>query len=166
MRETNAEYLRRLREIAKSNGMCSTCRARPAKEGRKTCQACLDGAEKRKNAALYVRCQRCWADVRGTGKVYCARCSARKDEYQKARRERARQDGRCVCCQRATAEVDMAQCLACAEEARLRVLARNRLAGAKATAKCRVCKQLGIESVGHDHRSHDRWMAAREGWRT
>lgn len=48
MSETNAQYLKRLRVAAAEKGLCYVCRCRPAKEGYRNCQECIDKGQEGK----------------------------------------------------------------------------------------------------------------------
>ena len=85
-------------------------------------------------------------------------------ELQRRLRAEAKKNGMCSNCRARPRHNELKQCLVCAEKGRLRAQVYYRAAGIEPTAACSTCKQLGIESTGHNQRSHDRWMAAREGW--
>ncbi len=80
----NSEVLKRLRIAAVAAGLCQTCRCRPQKPGRKTCQSCLDATNQReaqrvarglcrcgRNPGRYASCSRCRDTIRaGTKRLH------------------------------------------------------------------------------------------------
>lgn len=157
--EGNAEYIRRLREEAVARGDCYTCRKRPAKPATRYCILCLKRNKDKKAAWSGRKCQRCGVRVRRV--QLCMQCTIKASAYFKKRSDNAVAAGLCSRCQKRPLQPGYKKCLECLDAGAARTQANDRAAGAAPTAKCRTCKALGIESTGHDHRTHDRWMARR-----
>lgn len=80
---TQAAYLRELRAKAKAEGRCSMCRARPAREGLNTCEACAEQGSKRKKAENVARlsmgvCTQCRGPVPVGRTWFCMDCKPLK----------------------------------------------------------------------------------------
>lgn len=131
----NADSIRRLRAAAVLRGDCMTCRCRPAKPGRKTCQHCLDDG-RRQQAALEARrrrarrCPTC-GQKPARGFVQCAACL----DKSAARMRRVVARGLCSSCY-SDRGVDGSEtlCRACADK--LAAKARVRHAAKIAAGLC------------------------------
>lgn len=98
---TNAECNRALRAAAAARGDCITCKCRPAKPGRRTCQHCLDlGRDLRKRLeARYIAAGKCRCGARRRrGMAMCARCAERANDNRKLRAARWIVRGLCGRC--------------------------------------------------------------------
>jgi len=155
--EGNAAYLRRLRQEAVARGDCYVCRCRPAKPGRRSCTECVDRVIAVKVTWIGRKCEDCGNGVRRRRR--CRLCTTKQTTRANKRRAAAAAAGLCPRCKKHPPQPGRKQCTGCLDYGAERALARRRSEGAAPTAKCRTCKALGIASTGHDHRSHDRWMA-------
>ncbi len=155
--EGNAAYLRRLRQEAVARGDCYDCRCRPVKPGCRYCTDCMTRTKTTKAKWAGRKCLNCGVAVRRRQR--CRSCTAKDTARSKKRADTAAAGGICFRCKKRPLQPGRKQCTGCLDALAARVLARRRAEGAAPTAKCRTCKALGIESTGHDHRSHDRWMA-------
>ena len=108
-RMTNADYLRHLRAEAKANGKCATCRARPAKPGRSTCQVCVDKTESYKRKHVVKGLCGCGRS-RYRGLAVCKRCRERSQAQANARRDRHILAGLCYRCDQPAAP-DRSECV-------------------------------------------------------
>lgn len=100
---TNAAMLRALRVDAVARGDCLTCRARPAKPGCKTCQACLDyKTTKKKRNVARGKCACGRKRVRGLKK--CQRCRDRINAKTAAKIARLKAAKLCIACRQPAQE--------------------------------------------------------------
>lgn len=113
----NAEMIRELRAKAKAEGKCGTCRLRPQKTDRKTCQDCIDRAGKtKKRLVAEGRCP-CGADCE-PGRTRCRRCRDADNRRQRRAEERALTSGLCRHCKREPVKQrGMTHCQACIDRA-------------------------------------------------
>lgn len=101
MGSRNAEINRKLRAAAALRGDCISCKCRPAKEGRRTCQHCLDvGRDLRKRLeAKRVAAGKCRCGARPRrGMATCARCADRANARQQRQADYWIARGRCGRC--------------------------------------------------------------------
>jgi len=78
----NREWAKRAREKALSQGLCVCCFKNPVREGKKTCQSCIDSNRKRQLVQLErdpELCRVCRTRLAQEGKRYCTKCQ----EYSK-----------------------------------------------------------------------------------
>jgi hypothetical protein len=136
----NAAYLRQLRAEAKARGDCSTCRARPARIGKLTCQECVDRTrateQRRHDAGL---CEKCGKPAKGWKCLPCGR--AIRERYE----ARKKADGKCVRsgCHWPAAPGHV-HCHVCLERQRLAALARKRRdQGDVEVQRCTLCRDPG-----------------------
>lgn len=154
----NAEYLKMLRAKAKAEGKCSVCRARQAREGRMTCQECVDRARDFRSRTYGVKCDRCYGDLgERIGMAYCGACAEHYSEVESMRRHIRKSNGMCAECGKAALSTD-SMCDRCADMLRDNAMMRARLAGAK-PYKCSIC-----EILGHNRSGHARMMERAKEW--
>lgn len=155
---TNAETIKRLRQLAKARGDCSVCRARPAREGKMTCQECVNRAIETKRRIYRVKCGRCFGELgERSGMVYCGPCADRIYVVESSRRRDRKQSGMCAVCGKEKLSTTAA-CVRCADKNRDKAILATRLRGAKPRT-CRICGM-----VGHDRSGHDRMMERAKEW--
>jgi hypothetical protein len=98
-------------------GKCSRCKKARATEGKRTCEPCrirfrAEMKERKAAARADGMCLRC-EQVRVTDTVRCTSCAAACYKYDRARRERARQDGTCGKCFKRPAADGLLSCRVC-----------------------------------------------------
>lgn len=155
---TNADRLKRLRQLAKARGDCGTCRARPARDGKMTCQECVNRSAATKKRLAGVRCGRCSGELgERSGMLFCGPCAEHLSVVEASRRRDRKQSGICAVCGKEKLSTTAA-CARCADKNRDRAILANRLRGAKPRT-CRICGM-----VGHDRSGHDRMMDRAKEW--
>jgi hypothetical protein len=136
----NAVYIRHLRAKAVAEGKCSSCRARPAKEGRKSCQECIDNIAARK-AAHYATsagrgmCSACTQPAL-EGLRQCAKHHAKHSADHRRRTEKRLAAGLCSHC-----DSPLQTATLCAKHARKMRQRVNEVAQRRiAAGLCRYCE--------------------------
>ena len=102
---------------ALERGKCTRCKKARATDGRRTCEPCrirfrVEMKERKAAARADGMCLRC-EQVRVTDTVRCTSCAAACYKYDRARRERARQDGQCGKCFMRPAADGLLSCRVC-----------------------------------------------------
>jgi hypothetical protein len=102
---------------ALERGRCTRCKKVRATDGRRTCESCrirfrVEMKERKAAARADGMCLRC-EQVRVTDTVRCTSCAAACYKYDRARRERARQDGQCGKCFMRPAADGLLSCRIC-----------------------------------------------------
>lgn len=146
MSETNAQYLKRLRVAAAEKGLCYVCRCRPAKEGCRNCQECIDKAQEgnlriqRKNrAAGLCSCGR----QRLEGMATCQRCH---DNHLRIKQEMVKfvlSIGLCGTCHGLLENEDRTSCAACRLAAARRTAIHQGRPVRSTVYRCSICRELG-----------------------
>jgi hypothetical protein len=160
--KNNAEYLRALRAKAVAEGRCYTCRLRPAKPGARYCVECIARTTEYRERIRYVKCRNCGAPVAGS--QFCEDCAAKKAERSRRAALEAFASGLCTRCKEHPAHPGHAHCVECLDAQKDNQLARTRLRGARPRDACSICTSLGLSGIGHNARTHDRWLARRKAW--
>ena len=96
---------------------CTRCKKARATEGKRTCEPCrirfrVEMKERKQNARADGMCRRC-EQVRVTNTAHCTSCAASCYKYDRARRERARQEGQCGKCFMRPAADGLLSCRVC-----------------------------------------------------
>ena len=92
---TNSDLLKKYRAQAVADGRCATCRARPAKAGCKTCEACIAAtAERQRRHREAGKCPCGRKRVRGLSA--CRACLDRRLQASRLSYAQARALGKCV----------------------------------------------------------------------
>src|SRR5689334_20227262 len=68
------------RQAAEQEGLCQTCRIKPAAEGRLSCSDCLNKARERAAAQTETRCQKCRKPTGGKRAKWCKDCRPAPNE--------------------------------------------------------------------------------------
>lgn len=162
-----AARLKELRAAALAAGRCYVCRCRPIKPGRRSCQECLDRVAEHQKNNRGVLCCKCSQRLRGKrrGKRMCAPCAAKHSIKGTARFVARANAGTCGRCGQAPCVSGRSQCFRCLEDMRDRALYASRVGGSKPKRNsCSICTAMGVPSMNHDRRTHDRYMARAQAW--
>jgi hypothetical protein len=162
--ETNAETLKRLRAVAALRGKCFTCRLRDVRPGARYCDECIKRSDDYQAKIAYKKCQRCGVDVSDRETMLCADCTGKHTDWCRQKRDGRIADGLCGRCGLRPFEPGFAQCVSCLDDCKDIQLARNRIAGMAPRDACSICTALGLSGMGHNRRTHDRWMERRKAW--
>lgn len=109
--------MKKSKEQCIAEGICTNCRCRPAREGRKLCQACTDRlreSEIRKTHAGIAQgmCTKCGLNPRAEGSWWCDRCLRTRRNTSKRLSDERREKGLCPRCGKppVTGKVHCADC--------------------------------------------------------
>lgn len=163
-RETNAETLRRLRADAANRGKCFTCRYREVRPGTRYCEECIQRAAAYKESIAYRKCQQCGVDVSKRGTLECAECTSKSSAWHRRRADARVANGQCARCGALPVKPGHRTCVPCLDEGKDSQIMKNRIAGQEPRDACTTCTALGLSGVGHNRRTHDRWMERRKAW--
>lgn len=143
MPSANALNLRKLREKARREGRCTTCRARDAKPGILSCQQCIDESAAKK--ILYRKDGLCVTCCRPSpsGTVRCSDCTKTMGARSRAAK---RASGKCARC-KWPAHAPSRHCLVCLADLKERQLALRGVYSGRVT----YCSGCG--SPGHNIRT-------------
>jgi hypothetical protein len=99
---------------------CGRCRARPARDGARSCQHCLDESqmdyEARKAVGVCVTCGKADASA---GNLRCPPCVERIAAYNRGIRARAAASGKCTRCHRRKPREGKRYCATCVEDGKI-----------------------------------------------